>query len=150
MKTRSVILQPTPRRRQRGGMTLLEVILALTIFTTAAVALVTALNTIGLATLEARKIRSVEQGLEGIIDEESKNPRIAEIEKDIKAGADGVAYHVRISPVNNITTQQGTQLNGLFRVVVSAHWKEDGHPHEHGSRNHALRRHVHARAMIPG
>ena len=109
-------------------MTLLEVILALTIFTTAAVALVTALSTIGLATLEARNIRAVEQGLEGVIDEESKNPRIAEIEKDVKAGPDGIGYHVRITPVNNITTQQGTQLNGLFRIVVTAKWQEDGRP----------------------
>ena len=114
--------------RLRSGMTLLEVILALTIFTTAAVALVTALNTIGLATLEARNIRAVEQGLEGVIDEESKNPRIAEIEKDLKAGPDGIAYHVRVKQVNDVRTQQGTVLNGLFRIIVTANWKEDGHP----------------------
>ena len=115
-------------RRASRGMTLFEVILALAIFATAAVALVTALNAIGLATIEARNIRAVEQGLEGIMDEESKNPRIAEIEKDIKAGPDGIAYRVRITPVDNITNQQGMVLNGLFRIVVTAKLNEDGHP----------------------
>jgi hypothetical protein len=109
-------------------MTLFEVILALAIFSTAAVALVTALNAIGMATLEARNIRAVEQGLEGIIDEESKRPLIAELEKDIKPGADGVSYHVRVTPVTDVRNQMGTQLNNLFRIVVTAKWKEDGHP----------------------
>ena len=114
----------------RTGMTLLEVILALALFTTAAVALVVALNSIGLATLEARNMRAVEQNLEGIIDEESKRPQIAELEKDIKAGADGVAYRVRVTPVEDVRNQAGVQLNGLFRIVVTAKWKEDGRPME--------------------
>ncbi len=110
------------------GMTLLEVILALALFTTAAVALVIALNSIGLATIEARNLRAVEQNLEGILDEESKRPQIAELEKDIKPGADGVAYHVQVSQINNLRNQAGVQLNNLFRVVVTAKWKEDGRP----------------------
>jgi len=109
-------------------MTLFEVILAMALFTTAAVALVTALSTIGLATIEARNLREVEQTLEGLIDEHSKAPQIVELEKDIKPGPDGVAYRVVIEPVNNLKNQDGVQLNGLFRIVVSAKWKEDGHP----------------------
>lgn len=109
-------------------MTLLEVILALALFTTAAVALVIALNQIGLATLEARNLRAVEQNIEGIMDEESKRPQIAELEKDIKPGADGIAYRVRVAPVENVRNQAGVQLNGLFRITVTARWKEDGRP----------------------
>jgi type II secretory pathway pseudopilin PulG len=116
-------------KKSRGsGMTLFEVILAMALFTTAAVALVTALSTIGLATIEARNLREVEQTLEGLIDEHSKAPQIVELEKDIKPGPDGVAYRVVIEPVNNLKNQDGVQLNGLFRIVVSAKWKEDGHP----------------------
>jgi len=121
-------MKPALQPRSPRGMTLFEVILALAIFSTAAVALVTALNAIGMATLEARNIRAVEQGLEGIIDEESKRPLIAELEKDIKPGADGVSYHVRVTPVTDVRNQMGTQLNNLFRIVVTAKWKEDGHP----------------------
>ena len=111
-----------------SGMTLFEVILALALFTTAAVALVTALKTIGLATIEARNLRAVEQTLEGLIDEHSKAPQIVELEKDIKPGADGVAYKVRVEQVNNLKNQDGVQLNGLFRIMVSAKWREDGQP----------------------
>jgi hypothetical protein len=118
----------TTRSRRALGMTLFEVILALALFTTAAVALVTALKTIGLATIEARNLRAVEQTLEGLIDEHSKVPQIVELEKDIKPGADGVAYKVRVEQVNNLKNQDGVQLNGLFRIVVSAKWREDGQP----------------------
>lgn len=109
-------------------MTLLEVMLALALFATAAVALVQAINTIAIATIEARNLRTVEQTLEGILDEESKKPQMAELEKDIKPGDDGIAYHVRIAPVQDVRTKAGTQLNGLFRVTVTATWKEDGRP----------------------
>jgi prepilin-type N-terminal cleavage/methylation domain-containing protein len=110
------------------GMTLLEVILAVALFSMAAVALVAALNTIGLATIEARNLRTVEQNLEGILDEESKRPQIVELEKDIKPGKDGVAYHVSVAREDNFRNQAGAQLNNLFRVVVVAKWKEDGRP----------------------
>lgn len=119
---------PRHHRTARSGMTLLEVILALALFTTAAVALVIALNSIGLATLEARNMRAVEQNIEGIMDEESKRPQIAELEKDIKPGEDGVGYRVRVAQVENVRNQAGVQLNGLFRITVTAKWKEDGRP----------------------
>ena len=125
----SAVVKPALIFKSRAsGMTLFEVILAMALFTTAAVALVTALNTIGLATIEARNLRAVEQTLEGLIDEHSKAPQIVELEKDIKPGPDGVAYRVVIEPVNNLKNQDGVQLNGLFRILVSAKWKEDGHP----------------------
>ena len=110
------------------GMTLLEVILALALFTTAAVGLVIAINSIGEAILEARALRTVEQTLEGIIDEESKKPQIVELDKEIKPGADGIAYHVRVVPETKVLNQAGMQLNGLFRITVTAKWKMDGYP----------------------
>ena len=109
-------------------MTLFEVILALAIFTTTAVALVQAINAIGNATLEARQLRTVEQTLEGIIDEESKKPQVAELDKEVKAGADGIAFHVRVAPVDNLRNQNNVQLNGIFRITVTAKWKSDGQP----------------------
>lgn len=109
-------------------MTLLEVILAMALFTAAAVGLVIAIHSIGEATLEARALRNVEQSIEGIIDEYSKVPQIAELDKEIKAGADNISYHVRIVPVTDIQTQKGTQLNGLFRITVTAKWKMDNQP----------------------
>jgi type II secretory pathway pseudopilin PulG len=109
-------------------MTLFEVILALALFSTAAVALVVTINAIGSAAIEARSLRAIEQGLEGVMDEYSKNPQIMELDKDIKAGKDGVSYRVRIKPLQNLKNQDGLPLTNLFTVQVSATWKEDGEP----------------------
>ncbi len=116
-------------RRMRAGLTLLEVMLALALFATAAVALVQAINSIAQATIEARNLRTVEQTLEGIIDEESKKPQIVEIpRKDLTAGPDGIAYHIRVAQEQDLRNKAGNPLNALYRVTVTAEWKEDSRP----------------------
>lgn len=119
---------PQPLLAARRGMTLFEVILALALFSTAAVALVVTINAIGLAALEARSLRAIEQGLEGVMDEYSKNPQIVELNKEIKAGKDGVSYKISIKPVQNLKNQDGLALTNLFLIQVAATWKEDGEP----------------------
>jgi type II secretory pathway pseudopilin PulG len=109
-------------------MTLFEVILALALFTTAAVALVVTINTIGQAAIEARTLRNVEQGLEGVMDEYSKAPTILELDKKLKPGKDGIAYHVKIKPMERLKNQDGNTLTGLFHIQVTATWQEDGDP----------------------
>ena len=111
--------------RRVGGMTLFEVLLALAIFAIAAVALVTAINQIGHAVLEARQYRNVEQGIESIIDEYSKAPVLDEVEKQIKTGKDGVAYNVKITAVRDAKNQEARILQGLFRIHVTATWQEN-------------------------
>lgn len=113
------------KRLHQRGMTLFEVILALALFSTAAVALVVAINAMGSATLEARSLRAVEQGLEGIMDEYSKSPQINELDKEIKAGKDGVSYRVKIKPLENLKNQDGVVLSGMFHIEISAAWVED-------------------------
>jgi prepilin-type N-terminal cleavage/methylation domain-containing protein len=116
----------TPAHITARGMTLFEVILALALFSSAAVALVITINTIGLAAIEARSLRAIEQGLEGIIDEYSKNPQITETDQEIKAGEDGVSYRVKIKPITDIKSRSGQQLDNLYQVKVIAQWTEDG------------------------
>ncbi len=117
-------------RRLCSAMTLFEVLLALAIFAIAAVALVTAINQIGHAVLESRMYRNVEQGMESIIDEYSKAPVLDEMEKEIKAGKDGVIYVVKITNVRDAKNQEGRVLQGLFRIHVTAKWKENREPME--------------------
>ena len=112
------------------GMILFEVFLALAIFAIAAVALVTAINQIGHAVLEARTYRNVEQGIESVIDEYSKAPVLDEVEKQLKPGKDGVTYTVKITNVRDLKSQEGRVLQGLFRIHVSAKWMENREPME--------------------
>jgi type II secretory pathway pseudopilin PulG len=111
-------------------MTLLEVLMALAVFAIAATALVTALNGIGQAVLEARTFRNVDLGIESLMDEYSKSPLLEETEKDIKAGKDGVAYQVRVSQVKDMRNKTGQPMQGFFKIEVTARWSEDQQPME--------------------
>ena len=121
---------PTTARRREQGMTLFEVILALALFTTAAVALVVTINTIGQAVIEARNMRAVQQGLESIMDEYSKIPQIMELDKELKPGPDGIGYRVKITLMDKLKNKDGLQINNIFRVQVQAKWREDNRPME--------------------
>lgn len=125
MKTRF-----TTAGRKARGMTLFEVILALALFTTAAVALVVAINTIGLAVLEARNMRAVQQGLESVMDEYSKMPQMLELDKDLKPGPDGIGYRVKITLMDKLKNKDGALISNIYRVQVQAKWREDNRPME--------------------
>ena len=116
--------------RPARGMTLFEVILALALFTTAAVALVVTINTIGSAVIEARNMRAVQQGLESVMDESSKVPQITELDKELKPGPDGIAYRVKITLMDKLKNKDGQPISNIFRVQVLAKWREDNRPME--------------------
>ena len=120
MKARRTIM-----RRGGRGMTLFEVILALALFSSAAVALVVAINTIGSAVLEARSMRAVQQGLESVMDEYSKVPQIAELDKELKPGPDGIAYRVKITLMDKLKNKDGQLISNIYRVQVLAKWLEN-------------------------
>ncbi len=110
------------------GFSLLEVMLALALFSSAAVLLVETINEIGNITMQARTLRNVEQSMESLLDEYSKAPQMQELKKEIKPGADGVSYHVDIKALDEVKNQDGAILSGLFGVKVTAKWLEEGKP----------------------
>jgi prepilin-type N-terminal cleavage/methylation domain-containing protein len=116
-------------KRTRHGMTILEVILALAVFGTAAVALVQTINKIAEVSLESQKIQEVEQTLESLIDEQSKTDSLREQEISVKPGADGVKYSVKIQEVKDLRSKEGQVLSGLYRISAVARW-DDGEPME--------------------
>lgn len=123
-------LRPAPKKmaRDRPGMTLLEVLLAVAVFGIAGAALVGALNQIAEAVLDGRQIRQIELSVESLIDEYSKVPQLQQLEQDIKAGSDGISYHVSVQPVRDIRNQENRELQGLFRIKVKGQWQTTGDP----------------------
>ena len=109
----------------RRGMTLLEVVLALAVFSIAALALVGTLNQIAEAGVESQTLLEIEQSLESLIDEYGKVPQMRELEENIKAGADGVAYHVRVKQVTDLKNKEGRFLQDMYRIEATARW-DDG------------------------
>lgn len=115
---------------RRGGMTLMEVVLALAVFSLAAMALVGTLNQIAEAGIDSRRMLEVDQQLESLIDEYSKLPQIQEIDEQIKPGADGIAYRILIKQVKDMKNKDGRFLQNTFRIQVTARWNEGFGPIE--------------------
>ncbi len=113
-----------------AGMTLLEVVIALAVFSLAAVALVGTINKIADVASDSQRLLEVEQTLESLIDEYGKVPQIRELEEDIKPGVDGVAYRVVIEQVKDLKNQEGRFLQDLYHITVTARWDDGGRPSE--------------------
>ncbi len=111
-------------RSFRRGMTLLEVVLALAVFSIAALALVGTLNQISEAAVESQMLLEVEQSLESLIDEYGKVPQMRNLEENIKPGADGVAYHVKVQQVKDLKNREGRFLQDMFRIEAVARWND--------------------------
>jgi prepilin-type N-terminal cleavage/methylation domain-containing protein len=111
--------------QKSSGMTLLEVVLALAVFSIAALALVGTMNQIADAATESQTILEIEQTLESLIDEYGKMPQMRNLEEDIKPGSDGVAYRVKVEQVKDLRNQDGQFLQDMFRIQAFARW-DDG------------------------
>jgi prepilin-type N-terminal cleavage/methylation domain-containing protein len=114
-------LRPSPCRAR--GFTLLEVCLALLIFSIAVVSLVGAINGMGQASIEARQIRNLESQLETTLLEITRMPP-----KEIMAGAqnyettqraNGIDTHIKIDALT-WQSEDGVPLQGLYMVKVTA------------------------------
>ncbi len=107
-------------------MTLLEVVLALAVFSIAALALVGTLNQIAEAASESQILLEVEQNLESLIDEYGKMPQMRELEEEIKPGSDGVAYRVKVETVKDLRNKDGRFLQDMFKITAIARWNDGG------------------------
>jgi prepilin-type N-terminal cleavage/methylation domain-containing protein len=106
------------------GMTLLEVVLALAVFSIAALALVGTLNKIAETAVESQIILEIEQSLESLIDEYGKMPQMRNLEEDIKPGAGGVVYRVKIEQIKDMKNKEGQFLNDMFKIQAFAKWND--------------------------
>ncbi len=120
----------SPALPSHRGMTLLEVVIALAVFSIAAVALVGAINKIADTAADSQKFLEVEQTLESLIDEFGKMPQMRELEQDIEPGNDGVAYRVFIELVRDLKNQDGIFLTDMYRIRAIARWNDGSGPTE--------------------
>lgn len=116
--------------QSRSGMTLLEVVIALAVFSIAALALVGTINKIADTATDSQQFLEVEQKLESLIDEYGKVPQVREMEEEIKPGPDGVAYRVVIEQVKDMKNQEGRFLQDTFLIRAIARWNDGSGPTE--------------------
>jgi hypothetical protein len=124
MNARSISLRPSSRR----GMVLFELIIALTVFTLVAFALVIALNTAFNVATVRNQIDQATRGLENQVALLHAAPLVPE-DKDLDDDGSGILYHRTIEP-EQVFDQKKQPLLGLYRVTITAQWKSAGQPYE--------------------
>jgi hypothetical protein len=115
-------MSPPLYRRFREGMVLFEVIMALSVFALVAMALVMALDASMDAAWQREKIETALLGLENQM-AQLHNTRLVPGENDLPDDGSGVAYSIKIE-LARINAQKNIPLNGIYRVTVTAKWKD--------------------------
>jgi len=110
------------RPDSRSGMVLLEVILALMIFTGVAFSLVMALDAATDAATDRNHIDAAVQGLENQM-AQATQAHVGEVTRDLPADGSGILYHLEISP-EALTDDQNRKFTGFFRIHLTASWRE--------------------------
>jgi len=111
------------RRGRRGGMVLMEVIIALSIFAIVALGLVTALDK-GFDIAGDRN--AADQSERGMRNQLAllHGTTLSPGEKDLDPDASGISYHLAVAP-EPMQDQKKQPVLGLYRATITASWKRD-------------------------
>jgi len=105
--------------RLRSGFVLLEVILALALFTTVATAMTIAMNQLAASTLSARRESILLRRLQSEVAEIAHQPRLDLGRSESPPDPQGVAVTREIERIE-AKSESGVVLDGLYRIRVSA------------------------------
>lgn len=109
---------------RRGGFALLEVLLALGLFSIVAVGMTQALDQISQTSKQARQEAQVLRMLESVLAEVSHQPELKPITVNFPKSADGVDARASISKVK-LMTREKIELDHMFLIRAEA-WLETG------------------------
>jgi type II secretory pathway pseudopilin PulG len=126
MNARLIFLHRSARR----GMVLFELIIALTVFTLVAFALVIALNSAFTVATERNQIDAATRGLENqiaLLHAAQLVPQDKDLDDD--GSGSGILYHLTILS-EQAFDQKKQPLLGLYRVTITAKWTSNGQPYE--------------------
>jgi type II secretory pathway component PulJ len=112
------------RSRRHTGMVLLEVIIALAIFTGVAFSLIMALDAATDAATDRNHVDAATVGLENQMAKISST-RLAETQRGLPDDGSGITYHLQVAP-ESLRDDNRKDFNGFFRVTFQATWKANG------------------------
>ena len=117
------------KRTPRGAWLLMEVIVAMAIFSAAVVSFVISLNQTAEVSLLAQSRSHVWRLIEGAVMEAMTTPELSENEYEYQLNELSMKITVTISPLE-LQNKDETQLSDMWLVAVKAEWFQDGAEHE--------------------
>lgn len=111
-------------RQARQGMVLLEVVIALTVFTLVAFSLVRTLD----AAFDASKTRTeIDTAIRGLQNQMAllHSGPVVLMNRDLPDDNSGLTYHVTIEPAQ-FMDQKKQALGGIYRATITVKWKSSG------------------------
>ena len=116
-------------KSKTSGFSLLELLLAMALFTMAAVSLAEALNLISLTVAESVEDATIREKLRGALLEAARDPNIREETRETVRDKEGISFRIETTRLN-LETREGDTLDGLFEVSVTALRKLPSQPVE--------------------
>jgi prepilin-type N-terminal cleavage/methylation domain-containing protein len=118
---------PAQTVRNRGFL-LLEMVLALAVFSIAATAFIVALNQMGKAASLAQAELKITRILDSALDETLSLPTLEEGETTATVGEAGNEIDIKttIKLMDDLQNEDGQPLNEMYDITVAARWYESG------------------------
>lgn len=116
--------EKTPRKKH-GGWLLMEVIIALSLFSMAVVAYVIALNNTSKLALLTQQEARINIILEGVLIEAATLPELEETKYEYTFDEFNMRVQVEVQPIQ-LQNKDGEELNDMWQITVNAQWLEDG------------------------
>lgn len=114
-----------PQPRSKRAFLLLEVVLALAIFSMAATGFVVALQRMSQAASQAQIEMRVTRILESALNETLSLPVLEAEERTEEVEGEDMELLVRIEPLLELENQDGAELQEMFLIRITARWYEN-------------------------
>ena len=121
-----MILPLHSRRKGQRGFLLLEVVLALAVFSAAATGFAVAMKQMAKAALFAQSELHITRILDSALDETLSLPQLEEGTTSTPIGKSGITMTTTITLLNNLENQDGAALQEMYLITVTARWYESG------------------------
>ena len=115
-----------PRSSPANGFLLLEMVLALAIFGMAATGFAVALNQMAKASDLAQRELRLTRILDSALAEAMSRPSLTESDETRTLAEGNIEIRSQISPLENLTNQDGQQLQEMYSIKVTASWYDAG------------------------
>lgn len=117
---------PITRPTRKRGFMLLEVVLALGVFASAATGFVIALNRMAATAEMAQREMRVTRILDSALQEAISLPELEEGTTTTTVIETGMEIDTLIEILDNLENQDGQLLQDMFRIEITANWYENG------------------------